>query len=371
MKTRAAVMERGRTEFELVELDVDEPSFGEVHIKFTASGLCHSDLHLVEGVYGNSPRLPIVAGHEGAGVIESVGPGVTHVEPGDHVVCSFMPSCGFCRYCETGRTNLCNIGANILKGNMPDGTFRYHRDDSDLGGFCMLGTFSERATIPARSAVKVDPWLPLEVAVLAGCGVPTGWGSAVNAGNVRVGDTAVIYGAGGVGMNSVQGAAYAGAQYVVVVDPVEFKREIALKFGATHTFADPEEADRKVKELTWGDGADQAILTVSVMDATVVRQAFDIIGKDSTVVVVGQANVEDDTIQIPSALLTRSEKVIRGAQFGSCNPQYDIVKLLRMWNTGHLNLDDLITKTYTLDQVNEGYQDLRDGKIIRGVVMHE
>lgn len=371
MKTRAAVMEQGRTDFEIVELDVDEPSYGEVHVKFTASGLCHSDLHLVEGIYGNSPRLPIVAGHEGAGVIESVGPGVAELEPGDHVVCNFMPNCGTCRYCVTGRGALCDAGADILKGNMRDGTFRFHRDGRDLGGFCTLGTFSERATVSATSVVKVDPWLRLDVAVLTGCGVPTGWGSAVNAGGVKVGDTAVIYGAGGVGMNSVQGAAYAGAQYVVVVDPVAFKRETALQFGATHTFADPEEADRKVKELTWGDGADQAILTVGVMDATVVRQAFDIIGKDSTVVVVGQSDVEKDTIQIPSALLTRSEKVIRGAEFGSCNARYDIPKLLRLWNTGRLKLDELITKTYTLDQVNEGYQDLRDGNIIRGVIVHE
>lgn len=371
MKTRAAVMEKGSTDFELVELEVDQPGVGEVHIKFTASGLCHSDLHLAEGIYGNSPRYPIVAGHEGAGVIESIGPGVTHVEPGDHVVCSFMPSCGVCRYCADGHSNLCYFGADILKGNMPDGTFRYHRNGNDLGGFCMLGTFSERATIPARSAVKVDPWLPLEVAVLAGCGVPTGWGSAVNAGDVKPGDTTVIYGVGGVGMNSVQGAAYAGAQYVVVVDPIKFKRETALQFGATHVFSDPDEADRKVKELTWGDGADQAILTVGVMDEHVIRQAFDIIGKRSPVVVVGQADVENLTIQLPSALLTRSEKVIKGAQFGSCNPQHDIVKLLRLWNTGRLKLDELITKTYTLDQVNEGYRDLRDGKIIRGVIVHE
>jgi alcohol dehydrogenase (nicotinoprotein) len=368
MKTRAAVLEKGSKAFEIVELEVDEPRNNEVHIKYTAAGLCHSDLHLIDGDI--VPRFPIVGGHEGSGIIEAVGPGVTHVAPGDHVVCSFVPSCGFCRYCSTGHHNLCNVAADSLKGCMPDGTFRFHRKGEDYGGLCMLGTFSERATVPARSVVKVDPWLPLEVAVLAGCGVPTGWGSAVNAGGVKAGDTTVIYGVGGVGINSVQGAVYAGAKYVVVVDPVEFKRETALKFGATHAFADPEEADRKVKELTWGEGADQAILTVGVMDEKVVRQAFEIIGKGATIVVVGQANPEKITIQLPSALLTRSEKVIRGAQFGSSNPHYDIVKLLRMWNAGRLKLDELITKTYTLDQVNEGYQDLADGKLIRGVIVH-
>jgi S-(hydroxymethyl)glutathione dehydrogenase/alcohol dehydrogenase len=371
MKTRAAVMEEGATEFKLRELDVDPPGPGEVHIKFTASGLCHSDLHLVEGIYGDTPRLPIVAGHEGSGVIESVGVGVQNVEPGDHVVCNFLPNCGHCRYCATGHQSLCNWGAYLVKGNMPDGTFRFHYNGHDLGGFCLLGTFSERATVNAGSVVKIDPWLPLEVAVLTGCGVPTGWGAAVNGGNVRVGDTTVIYGAGGVGMNAVQGAASAGAKYVVVVDPVEFKRETAMQFGATHTFADPEEAATKVKELTWGDGADQAILTVGVVDEPVVRHAFDIIGKGSTVVAVGQSHPEAVTVQIPSAMMLRSEKVIRGVEFGSCNAQYDIPKLLRMWNEGHLKLDELITKTYTLDQVNDGYQDLRDGKIIRGVIVHQ
>jgi alcohol dehydrogenase (nicotinoprotein) len=369
MKTRAAVLDEGSKAFEIVELDVDEPGIGEVHIKFTAAGLCHSDLHLIDGDI--VPRFPIVGGHEGAGIIEAVGPGVQHVEVGDHVVCSFVPSCGFCRYCATGHHTLCNVAANSLVGCMPDGTFRYHRNGEDLGGLCMLGSFSERATVPARSAVKIDPWLPLEVAVLAGCGVPTGWGSAVYAGGVRSGDTTVIYGAGGVGMNAVQGAAYAGAKYVVVVDPVEFKRETALTFGATHVFADPEEAASKVNELTWGEGADQAILTVSVVDEKVVRDAFDIIGKGSTVVVTGQANPEKINIQLPSAYLTRSEKVIRGAQFGSSNPHYDIVRLLRMWNAGQLKLDELITKNYTLDQVNEGYKDLADGKLIRGVILHE
>lgn len=369
MRTRAAVLDEGSKAFEIVDLDVDEPGRGEVHIKFTAAGLCHSDLHLIDGDI--VPRFPIVGGHEGAGIIEAVGSGVEHVEPGDHVVCSFVPSCGFCRYCATGHHTLCNVAANILVGCMPDGTFRYHRNGEDLGGLCMLGSFSERATIPARSAVKVDPWLPLEVAVLAGCGVPTGWGSAVYAGNVRTGDTCVIYGAGGVGMNAVQGAAYAGAKYVVVVDPVEFKRQTALEFGATHVFADPDEAASKVDELTWGQGADAAILTVSVVDEIVVRQAFDIIGKGCTVVVTGQANPNKINIQLPSAYLTRSEKVIRGAQFGSSNPHYDIVRLLRLWNNGQLKLDELVTKTYSLDQVNEGYKDLAEGRLIRGVILHE
>jgi S-(hydroxymethyl)glutathione dehydrogenase/alcohol dehydrogenase len=204
--------------------------------------------------------------------------------------------------------------------------------------------------------------------VLVGCGVPTGWGTAVNAGNVRVGDTCVIYGIGGVGINALQGAVHAGAKYVIVVDPVAFKRETALQFGATHAFSNAEEAAAKCNELTWGQGADQALVTVGVVDAKVITDAVNIIGKGGTVVIAGQSRSEDVTIQIPSSALVRSEKVIRGCQFGSSNPQYDIVKLLRLWNAGKLKLEELVTKRYTLDQVNEGYQDLRDGKIIRGVI---
>lgn len=263
MKTTAAVLFEAGKPFELMELDLDGPGPGEVLVKYTAAGLCHSDLHLTDGDL--PPRFPIVGGHEGSGVIEEVGAGVTRVKPGDHVVCSFIPNCGTCRYCCTGRQNLCDMGATILEGCMPDGSFRFHSQGTDFGAMCMLGTFAERATVSQHSVVKVDDWLPLETAVLVGCGVPSGWGTAVNAGNLRAGDTAVIYGVGGLGINAVQGATAAGCKYVVVVDPVAFKRETALKFGATHAFADAASAAAKVDELTWGQGADAA-LKISVLD---------------------------------------------------------------------------------------------------------
>ena len=276
MRTRAAVVDEGSTRFEIRELEVDEPGVGEVHVRFVASGLCHSDLHLIDGDL--VPRYPIVAGHEGSGIVETVGPGVTKVAPGDHVVFSFVPSCGTCRYCATGRSSVCDLAANSLTGLFPDGRTRYHADGRDYGGFCMLGTFSERATVSQHSVVKVDDWLPLETAVLVGCGVPTGWGTAVYAGGVRAGDTVVVYGIGGVGINAVQGAAYAGAKYVIVVDPVAFKRETALKLGATHAFATAAEAHAKATELTWGHGADQALVTVGVVDEQVVTDAFNVVG---------------------------------------------------------------------------------------------
>jgi NDMA-dependent alcohol dehydrogenase len=368
VKTRAAVVDEHSKEFEIRELDVDEPGVGEVHVRLVASGLCHSDLHLIDGDL--SPRYPIVAGHEGSGVVESVGPGVRKVSPGDHVVLSFVPSCGTCRYCASGRSSLCDLGANAVTGAFPDLGFRYHAGGRDYGSLCMLGAFSERATVSQYSVVKIDPWLPLEVAVLAGCGVPTGWGSSVYAGGVRAGDSVVIYGAGGIGINAVQGAVAAGARHVIVVDPVEFKRQAALKFGATHAFASAEEAAQATSKLTWGQGADQALVTVGVVDERVVSDAFDIVGRGGVVVVTGLAAAEKLTVHVSGAVLTKYEKTIRGSLFGSANPHYDIVRLLRLYDEGKLMLDELATKTYSLDQINEGYQDLRDGKLIRGVILH-
>ncbi|MBF6435761.1 NDMA-dependent alcohol dehydrogenase [Nocardia cyriacigeorgica] len=368
MKTTAAVLIDAGKPFEIMELDLDGPGPGEVLIRYTAAGLCHSDLHLTDGDL--PPRYPIVGGHEGAGVIEEVGPGVTKVQPGDHVVCSFIPNCGHCRYCSTGRQNLCDMGATILDGCMPDGTFRFHGNGMDFGAMCMLGTFAERATISEHSVVKVDNWLPLETAVLVGCGVPSGWGSATYAGNVRVGDITVVYGIGGLGINAVQGAVHSGAKYVVAVDPVQFKRETALKMGATHAFATAEEAATSVNELSWGQGADQAIITVGTVTEEVVSAAFEIVGKGGTVVVTGLADPAKLTVHVSGAMLTLNEKTIKGTLFGSANPQYDIVRMLRLYDAGQLNLDDLVTTRYRLEDINQGYQDLRDGKNIRGVLIH-
>jgi S-(hydroxymethyl)glutathione dehydrogenase/alcohol dehydrogenase len=366
MKTRAAVLRGAGQPFEITELDVDAPGPGEVLIKYAAAGLCHSDLHLIDNDL--VPRFPIVGGHEGAGIIEEVGLGVTKVKPGDHVVCSFIPSCGTCRYCSTGRQNLCDMGASILEGALPDGTFRFHANGEDIGGMCMLGTFAERATISQYSVVKVHDWLPLETAVLVGCGVPTGWGSANYAGAVRAGDTTVVYGIGGIGINAIQGAAHAGAKYVVAVDPVPLKRETALKLGATHAFATAEEAAEKVNELTWGQLADQALVCVGTVEEPVVSAAFNVIGKGGTVVITGLANPDKVTVQLSGAIMTLFEKTVKGTLFGSANPQYDIPKMLGLYEAGQLKLDELVTTRYTLDQVNDGYQDLRDGKNIRGVI---
>jgi alcohol dehydrogenase (nicotinoprotein) len=369
VKTRAAVLwELGR-DWEVVELDLDEPSEHEVLIRFEAAGLCHSDEHLRHGDI--VPRFPIVGGHEGAGVIEKVGPGVERVVPGDHVVCSFIPSCGRCRWCSTGHQNLCDWGALILEGSMPDQTFRFHSGGQDVGGMCMLGTFAQWAVISEHSCVKVDEDLPLDVAVLVGCGVPTGWGSAVYAADVEPGETVVIYGIGGIGANAVQGAAMAGAANVVAVDPLANKREAAEDLGATHSVAGAAEAYELTQELTRGVGADKAIITVDVVDEQVVGAAVEAIRKGGTAVITGLADPNKLTVQLSGAGLTLYEKTVKGTLFGSANPMHDITKLLGLYRAGKLKLDELITRRYTLDEVNQGYQDLLDGKNIRGVLIHE
>jgi alcohol dehydrogenase (nicotinoprotein) len=368
MKTRAAVLRGVGQDFEVTELDLDPPKAGEVLIRYVAAGLCHSDEHLRHGDL--QPRYPLVGGHEGAGVIEEVGPGVTRLKPGDHVICSFLPVCGHCRWCSTGKSNLCDMGATILDGMLPDGTYRFHQNGEDFGGMCMLGTFSEHSTISEHSAIKVDDDVPLDKVVLIGCGVPTGFGSAVHAAQTEPGDTIAIYGIGGIGINSVQGAALAGARNVVAIDPLANKREMAEQLGATHSAETAEQAHELIMQLTNGVGADKAIVTVGVVTSEVVTSAFNAIRKGGTVVVTGLADPTKNTIELSGAVLTLFEKRIQGSLFGSGDPFHDIPRMVELYRSGDLKLDELITQTYTLDEVNQGYRDLLDGKNIRGVIKY-
>ena len=369
MKTKAAVVYEPGKRIEIEELDLDGPREGEVLIRYTHAGLCHSDVHIA---HGDLPaRLPMVLGHEGAGIIEEIGPGVTRVKPGDHVVLSFIPNCGVCRYCATGRQSICDMGATILEGYLPGPRFPITGPRGEYGAMCMIGTFSQYGVISQTSAVKVDDDLPLEKAVLVGCGVPTGWGSAVNTANVAPGDTVAIYGIGGIGINAVQGARYAGAKNVVAIDPLENKREKAMELGATHAFATAEEAQAAITEMTRGQGADSAILTVDLMTAEVVEAGFNAIGKGGTVVVTGLNKLEIPTVTVSGSILTLFRKTIKGSLFGDCNPTTDIPKILGLYQAGDLKLDEIITRTYTLDEVNEGYEDLLAGKNVRGVIVHE
>ncbi len=370
MKTQAAVLWDHGEPWSVEEVELGEPVAGEVKVKLAAAGLCHSDEHLVTG---DIPvTLPVIGGHEGAGVVEAVGPGVTSVSEGDHVVLSFIPACGRCHYCSTGRQNLCDLGIHLLAGvPIADGVHRFSSKGRGIGTMCLLGTFSPYTVVHEASVVKVDESVPLEVAALVGCGVTTGWGSAVYAAQVRAGETVVVVGTGGVGMNAVQGARLAGAKHVVAVDPLAFKREQAEAFGATHTAADMDAARALVEGLTWGRMADKAILTVGTAEGEMIAPLLDLLAKDGRAVVTAIAPIVQMDVKLNLHLLTLFQKQLHGSIFGSANPRADIPKLLSLYSDGQLKLDELVTRTYKLEDVNEGYQDLRDGKNVRGLIVYD
>jgi NDMA-dependent alcohol dehydrogenase len=380
MKTKAAVLYGPHTEYQIEEIDLDPPKEGEVLVKFAASGMCHSDEHLVTGdmvldeeiaAMMGWKQFPIIAGHEGAGEVVEVGPGVPDLAVGDHVVTSFVPSCGVCPSCSTGHQNLCDLGATLLSGRQQDGTSRHHaHDGSDLSTMCCLGTFAEHSVMNRASLVKIAPDIPLDKAALVACGVTTGWGSATYAADVQPGEVVVVVGTGGVGMNAVQGAALAGARYVIAVDPVEFKREQAQVFGATHTAASVEDAAALVTELTWGRMADKAIITTGVAEGEMIAPVMGMVSKGGRAVVTAVANMTATDVQLSLFDLAMQQKQLVGTIFGSANPRYDIPRLLGLYQSGQLKLDELITTTYGLDDINQGYQDMRDGKNIRGVIVY-
>jgi S-(hydroxymethyl)glutathione dehydrogenase/alcohol dehydrogenase len=356
-------------DWEVVSIDFDEPRQGELQVKMTASGMCHSDDHIKTGdipvgIY------PMAGGHEGAGVVEAVGPNTPGWEVGDHVVMSFLPGCGKCRWCASGMQNLCDLGANLLTGSRADLSFRAHLDGADIGQMCGISTFCESTVIDVASAVKVAKDIPLDKACLVGCGVGTGWGSAVNSAEVRPGQTVIVMGIGGIGINAVQGAAHAGATHVIAVDPVEMKREVAQQVGATHSFANMADATAFAQSVTNGQGADSAIVTTGVLTSEHVAEAFQSIRKAGTVVVTGLGNLATSKVEVPAGELTLYQKRIQGSLFGASSPSRDIVAMLDMYQAGKLKLDELVTKTYTLDEVNQGYEDMHSGKNIRGVIIY-
>ncbi|MSX76259.1 MAG: alcohol dehydrogenase catalytic domain-containing protein, partial [Actinobacteria bacterium] len=263
MQTQAAILWEQGKPWSVETITLDPPKAGEVLVELTASGMCHSDDHCRTG---DLPGVtPLIGGHEGAGIVMEVGEGVTRVAPGDHVVFSFVPACGHCQPCADGHSNLCDNGAALLVGAQLDGTTRHHSEDgTDLWTMVCLGTFSKHTVVNEMSCVKIEDDIPLELACLVGCGVTTGWGSSVYAAEVRPGDTVAVVGIGGIGAAAVQGARLAGARYIIAIDPIEFKREQALKFGATHTASSIGESYELIQQLTWGRMCEKVICCMGV-----------------------------------------------------------------------------------------------------------
>ena len=370
MKTKAAIIRSAPGTWEIAELDLDEPRQDELLIRMVASGLCHSDEHIAKGDL--PARLyPAAGGHEGAGIVDGVGPHTSGWEVGDHVVLSFLPGCGRCRFCASSMQNLCDNGALTMAGTRLDGSYRMTLDGEPVAQMAGIATFSQYSVVSTMSAVKVAKDIPLDKACLTGCGVGTGWGSAVNSAQVAPGDCVIVMGIGGIGINAVQGAAHAGATTIIAVDPVEFKREMATTLGATHAFDNMSDAADYARSVTNGQGADSAIVCVGITNGGHLAEAVDAIRKAGTVVATGVGNFEDKGIPISPSQFTLYQKRLQGSLFGASNPSRDIPKMLDLYQAGRLRLDELVTRTYRLDDINQGYDDMYAGKNIRGVVIHE
>lgn len=370
MKTKGALIWEFNQPWSVEEIEIGDPRKDEVKIQMEAAGMCRSDHHLVTGDIPMA-GFPVLGGHEGAGIVTEVGPGVDDFAPGDHVVLAFIPSCGKCPSCQAGMRNLCDLGAGLLAGeSVTDGSFRIQARGQNVYPMTLLGTFSPYMVVHRSSVVKIDPSVPFEVACLVGCGVTTGYGSAVRTADVRPGDDVAIVGLGGVGMAALQGAVSAGARCVFAVEPVEWKRDQALKFGATHVYPDINAALMGIAEVTYGLMAQKVIITVGKLDGADVDSYLTITAKGGTCVLTAIGSLVDTQVTLNLAMLTLLQKNIQGTIFGGGNPHYDIPKLLSMYKAGKLNLDDMVTTAYKLEQINDGYQDMLNGKNIRGVIRY-
>lgn len=303
--------------------------------------------------------------------MQEVGPGVRDLKVGDHVVASFLPACGRCRWCATGHQNLCDLGALILAGTQVDGTYRRHARGQNVGAGSLLGTFAQYGTVSETSVVKIDDDLPLSRACLLGCGITTGWGSAVNTADVSPGDTVVVIGCGGIGSGAIQGARLAGADKIVVVDIAEGKRDKAFQFGAAHFTTSMDEATGLVADLTHGVMADSALLTVGLVEGPMINDSLNIIRKGGAVVLTALASMADVTPTLPMTLFTLFQKRLLGSLYGEANPRADIPRLLSLYRDGKLLLDEAVTTEYKLNDINEAYDDMLAGRNIRGVVIHD
>lgn len=349
------------------EVEVLPPQRGEVQVRMSAAGVCHSDLHVIKG---DLPMpTPIIPGHEGSGIVEAVGEGVTEVEIGDHVLPMWRMSCGRCEYCLSGRPALCDVGTAMrFTGLMPDGEtrFRSHKGEP-IRHYAGCSTFSQLATIPEPAVVKVPKEFSLKKGALISCGVITGFGAVFNTAQVRVGSTVAIFGCGGIGLNIVQSASIAGALKIIAVDRVPLKLEFAKKFGATHTIQvgedDPVSA---ILDLTNNIGVDYAFEAIGLPEP--IEQAYDATRKGGTCVVVGIAPKEARA-RINVNALVYAEKTLKGTIYGSMRPRIDLPRLIDLNLSGQLELDNLLTKTYPLEDINLAYEELERGEVARSLLL--
>lgn len=364
MKTKAAVVrEVGQLTIETVELD--PPKSGEVLVRMGAAGVCHSDLHNLRAELRATP--PMVLGHEGAGVVEAVGDGVTRVKPGDHILINWLPGCGACEICLSGYPILCErLADSTFKGMLLDGTSRLQTlDGVRLKHFLSAATMSEFAVICEDSAIPIPDDVPFDVAAIIGCAVVTGVGAVVNTGRARAGDSAAVIGCGGVGLSAIQGCQLAGCYPIIAVDVMESKLEFARRMGATHTVNAREEDVVETLHGLTHNGPDFVFDTVG--SAATIPQAVQAIRPAGTAVLVGLHSGMGD-VAIPATHLILKNKRLLGSFVGSMNPWIDLPKLVELYRAGRLQVDDLITKRYPLDDLQQAFDDMEAGKVARGVL---
>ena len=349
------------------QVTVESPRRGEVMIQVAACGVCHSDLSATNGTIPLPP--PLVLGHEAAGTIVEVGEGVADLAVGDHVVVSWVATCGRCRYCVIGRPALCDNGQRAAL-TLPDGTRRFKdKDGKELNHMAGVGVMSEYATLPRENVIKIDPAIPLDKASLVGCAVMTGVGAALNTAKGEAGSSCVVFGAGGIGLNVIQGCALAGAEKIIAIDMADKKLELAQQFGATHLINSKNEAGNdptgKIMVMT-GGGADYAFECIGL--GATIAQAYNCVRKGGTAVVVGVSK-PTDTVTLGTFMMPFVEKTLVGSMYGSARPSVDFPRLLNLYKAHRLKLDELVSATYPIEDVNRAFADMQTGLNARGVIV--
>jgi S-(hydroxymethyl)glutathione dehydrogenase/alcohol dehydrogenase len=364
MKTRAALFCRPGEPFRIETLDLDEPRAGEVLVKVAAAGVCHSDWHLMTGATRHA--TPVVPGHEGSGVVQSVGEGVTRAKVGDHVALNWAPNCGECFYCLRDRPSLCDryVGP-IWAGTMMDGTTRFSKEGQPVYHFSAVACFSEYVVVPEQCCVPLGHEVPLEIAALIGCAVTTGVGAVLNTARIEPGSSVAVFGAGGVGLSVIMGAKLAGAGRIISVDTHESKGDLAQDFGATHVFMNGPECNEAIRRLTGGRGADYVFEAIGI--PAVQEQCLDVVRPGGTVVLAGVSPMGSAT-NLPGAIITRQEKTVTGTYYGSANTARDFPLYADLYLQGKLDLERLVSRSYELSQINEAYADMLGGQLARGII---